>query len=53
MNTHHDVLVVIAELLAEDIDAARPLRAFVNPNAEANGVMLEQAQLGERDIRSF
>src|SRR5687767_5391433 len=51
MDAHDNVLIVIAELLAEDIDAARPLRAFVDPDAQPDGVMLKQAQFGERDIR--
>ena len=50
MNTHYDVLIVIAELLAEDIDAARPLRAFIDPDPQPDGVMLKQVQLGQRDV---
>ena len=50
MDLHHDVLIVIAELLAEDIDAARSLGALIDPDPQPDGVMVEQSQLGQRDV---
>ena len=50
MDLHHDVLIVIAELLAEDIDAAQSLGALIDPDPQPDGVMVEQSQLGQRDV---
>jgi hypothetical protein len=48
---HDDIAAVIAETLAENIDAAGPFRLLVDPDPETDRVVVGQSEFGEADAR--
>src|SRR5688572_8005187 len=51
MQPHQDVLVVVAEALAEDVDPAGVLGALPDADTHPDRVVLWQVDVPDRDIR--
>src|SRR5438105_3756894 len=51
MQPHDDILVIISETAAEDIDAARTLRLLLDADLQADRVVVGEVQLIERHAR--